>query len=76
MVLKQQPCVLRQRFSSAFGTGATLTEAGLDLLARLLAYDPGQRITAEDALNHRWGASSGGGGRLGICWLEVVGCRG
>ena len=47
------PCVLRQKFSSAFGSGATLTEAGLDLLSRLLTYDPSQRISADDALQHR-----------------------
>ncbi|KAJ1531296.1 hypothetical protein HK096_007101, partial [Nowakowskiella sp. JEL0078] len=29
-----------------------LTENGLDLLSKLLAYDPGQRISAEDALHH------------------------
>jgi hypothetical protein len=63
VVLKQMPCVLRQKFSSAFGSGATLTEAGLDLLARLLTYDPAQRINADDALQHRWaGLSEPGGG--------------
>ncbi|KAJ1642340.1 hypothetical protein IWQ61_010634, partial [Dispira simplex] len=36
---------LRQRFMH-------LTNHGLDLLARLLTYDPKQRITAEEALNH------------------------
>ncbi len=31
-----------------------LTEAGFDLLSQLLAYDPAKRISAADALNHRW----------------------
>ncbi|CAO3635428.1 unnamed protein product [Cunninghamella echinulata] len=29
-----------------------LTEAGMDLMLKLLTYDPEQRITAEEALNH------------------------
>ncbi|QRV97620.1 cyclin-dependent kinase [Ceratobasidium sp. AG-Ba] len=39
------PSTLRTRFPH-------LTRAGLDLLSSLLAYDPSQRISAEDALNH------------------------
>ena len=31
-----------------------LSEAGFDLLNRLLTYDPEKRISAEDALNHEW----------------------
>jgi len=57
IVLKQMPSQLRQRFTSgaSFGGGtATLTEAGFDLLSRLLAWDPEQRITTEEALQHRW----------------------
>ncbi|KAL6557406.1 hypothetical protein OROMI_017756 [Orobanche minor] len=34
--------------------GPMLTEAGFDLLCRLLAFHPENRITAEDALNHDW----------------------
>ncbi|KAJ8654691.1 hypothetical protein O0I10_009581 [Lichtheimia ornata] len=35
-----------------------LTEAGLDLLSKLLTYDPEQRITAEQALNHPYFSES------------------
>ncbi|KAF8604061.1 Pkinase-domain-containing protein [Ceratobasidium sp. AG-I] len=35
-----------------------LTRAGLDLLSSLLAYDPAQRISAEDALNHPYFSES------------------
>ena len=31
-----------------------LSERGLDLLQELLTYDPAQRISAADALNHPW----------------------
>ncbi|GLC34170.1 hypothetical protein PLESTM_000165800 [Pleodorina starrii] len=58
IVLRPQPSQLRQRFTSSFGSGATLTEAGFDLLSRLLAYDPQQRITAAEALDHRWFSES------------------
>ncbi|GAA99617.1 uncharacterized protein L969DRAFT_94068 [Mixia osmundae IAM 14324] len=30
------------------------TQAGLDLIAALLAFDPASRLTARKALNHRW----------------------
>ncbi|KAF8313859.1 Pkinase-domain-containing protein [Clavulina sp. PMI_390] len=39
------PPALRQRFRF-------ITEAGLDLLSRLLTYDPEERISAEEALHH------------------------
>ncbi|CAE6469211.1 unnamed protein product [Rhizoctonia solani] len=39
------PSTLRTKFPH-------LTRAGLDLLSSLLAYDPAQRISAEEALNH------------------------
>ena len=53
----QMPSQLRQRFTSGAsfgGSTATLTEAGFDLLSRLLAWDPEQRLTTEEALQHRW----------------------
>lgn len=31
-----------------------MTEAGLDLLSRLLAWDPSSRLTATEALAHPW----------------------
>ncbi|MQL74439.1 hypothetical protein Taro_006785, partial [Colocasia esculenta] len=33
---------------------SSFSEAGYDLLVRLLAYDPSRRLTAEEALNHPW----------------------
>ncbi|KAK9668874.1 hypothetical protein RND81_13G093200 [Saponaria officinalis] len=46
---------LRKLFPRAFFTGSpVLSDLGLDLLSRLLTYDPEERITAEEALNHRW----------------------
>ncbi|KXS16085.1 Pkinase-domain-containing protein [Gonapodya prolifera JEL478] len=38
---------LRQKFPY-------LTQLGLDLLSAMLAYDPGRRITAEEAMRHPW----------------------
>ncbi|KAK8537688.1 hypothetical protein V6N12_043839 [Hibiscus sabdariffa] len=46
---------LRKKFPAASFTGsAVLSDAGFDLLNRLLTYDPEKRITAGDALNHDW----------------------
>ncbi|KAF7994543.1 hypothetical protein HCN44_004015 [Aphidius gifuensis] len=39
---------LRQRF------GLTLTTNGIDLLTKLLTYDPSKRLTAEDSLRHEY----------------------
>lgn len=44
--------LLLYRYSSLRSRFPYLTEAGLDLLSKLLTYDPEQRITAEQALNH------------------------
>jgi cell division cycle 2-like protein len=45
---------LHKRFqkASASNPEPLLSELGMDLLSRLLEYDPEQRITAEEALNH------------------------
>ncbi|OMO84005.1 hypothetical protein CCACVL1_11044 [Corchorus capsularis] len=52
---KQQYNMLRKKFPAASFTGYTvLSDAGFDLLNRLLTYDPAKRITADDAVNHEW----------------------
>ncbi|ONK57959.1 uncharacterized protein A4U43_C09F6180 [Asparagus officinalis] len=53
--VKQPYNKLREKFPPTSFTGRpTLSEAGFDLLNRLLTYNPEKRITAEDALNHAW----------------------
>ncbi|MBA0732145.1 hypothetical protein Gogos_016254 [Gossypium gossypioides] len=52
---KQRYNLLRKKFPVASFTGsAVLSDAGFDLLNRLLTYDPEKRITADDALKHDW----------------------
>ncbi|KAE8657132.1 Cyclin-dependent kinase G-2 [Hibiscus syriacus] len=51
---KQPYNLLRKKFPAASFTGSgVLSDAGFDLLSRLLTYDP-EKITASDALNHDW----------------------
>ena len=45
---------LRQEFPAHTAYGQGLTDTGFDLLNRLLALDPAARITAKEALDHRW----------------------
>ncbi|TKW40133.1 hypothetical protein SEVIR_1G226300v4 [Setaria viridis] len=53
--VKQPYNRLRERFPPvSFTGGLTLSEAGFELLTRLLTYDPEKRISADDALNHEW----------------------
>ncbi|KAL3644448.1 hypothetical protein CASFOL_009628 [Castilleja foliolosa] len=53
--VKQQYNLLRRKFPATSFTGSpVLSDAGFDLLNKLLTYDPKQRITAEEALNHEW----------------------
>ncbi|XP_059640726.1 cyclin-dependent kinase G-2-like isoform X2 [Cornus florida] len=53
--VKQQYNLLRKRFPAVSFTGSpVLSDLGLDLLNKLLTYDPEKRITAEAALGHGW----------------------
>ncbi|KAK8987712.1 hypothetical protein V6N11_027455 [Hibiscus sabdariffa] len=53
--VKHQYNLLRKKFPAASFTGTpVVSDAGFDLLNKLLTYDPEERITAEAALNHEW----------------------
>ncbi|KAK1384692.1 hypothetical protein POM88_022427 [Heracleum sosnowskyi] len=53
--VKQPDNLLRKKFHAEYFTGAApLTNAGFDLLNKLLTCDPAKRITADEALNHQW----------------------
>lgn len=46
---------LHKKFPRASFIGSpVLSDLGLDLLSKLLTYDPEKRITVDEALNHRW----------------------
>lgn len=47
--------MLQKKFPRTSFTGSpVLSDLGLDLLSKLLTYDPEKRITAKDALEHAW----------------------
>ncbi|KAL6520530.1 hypothetical protein OROMI_032292 [Orobanche minor] len=53
--IKHKYNLLRKKFPPSSFTGSPiLSDAGFDLLNKLLTYDPEKRITAEEALNHEW----------------------
>ncbi|GJT01573.1 cyclin-dependent kinase G-2 isoform X1 [Tanacetum coccineum] len=53
--VKHQYNLLRRKFPATSFTGSpVLSDAGFDLLNKLLTYDPEKRITADAALNHEW----------------------
>lgn len=53
--VKQPDNLLRNKFPAASFTGPPpLSNAGFDLLNKLLTCDPEKRITADAALNHQW----------------------
>ncbi|CAA0813906.1 Protein kinase superfamily protein [Striga hermonthica] len=57
--LEQPHCVLQHKFAAAAAAnplkgGPLLTESGFELLSSLLTYSPQERITAREALGHRW----------------------
>ncbi|KAJ9554501.1 hypothetical protein OSB04_018546 [Centaurea solstitialis] len=53
--VKHQYNLLRRKFPATSFTGSpVLSDAGFDLLNKLITYDPKKRITAEEALDHEW----------------------
>ncbi|XP_042010262.1 cyclin-dependent kinase G-2-like isoform X1 [Salvia splendens] len=53
--VKHKYNLLRRKFPATSFTGSlVLSDAGFDLLNRLITYDPDKRITAKAALNHEW----------------------
>jgi cell division cycle 2-like protein len=59
LTFKPEEPRLRERFRGGFiGSIPLLSEAGVDLLSRLLEMNPGRRISAEAALQHKWFAEA------------------
>ncbi|GFQ07547.1 cyclin-dependent kinase g-2 [Phtheirospermum japonicum] len=53
--VKHKYNLLRKKFpATSFSGSPVLSDAGFDLLSKLLTYDPDKRITAEAALSHEW----------------------
>ncbi|KAG8365936.1 hypothetical protein BUALT_Bualt17G0023800 [Buddleja alternifolia] len=53
--VKHKYNLLRRKFPATSFTGSpVLSDAGFDLLNKLLTFDPEKRISAEAALNHEW----------------------
>ncbi|CAH8382763.1 unnamed protein product [Eruca vesicaria subsp. sativa] len=53
--VKQQYNLLRKKFPATSFTGSpVLSDAGFDLLNKLLTFDPERRITVDAALKHEW----------------------
>ncbi|KAL8150992.1 hypothetical protein V2J09_020800 [Rumex salicifolius] len=53
--VKHQYNQLRKKFPATSFTGSpVLSDAGFDLMNKLLTYDPEKRMTAEEALQHEW----------------------
>jgi serine/threonine protein kinase len=80
--LKPQPvCRLRERFpppsSFDFEARGTLSQEGFNLLSGLLQLNPANRITAQEALDHRWCARRPGCPCLPVmCLLHGLCCHG
>eukprot|EP00347_Sterkiella_histriomuscorum_P023165 403335704 len=54
---KFNKCVLRDKFPimpTSIDDSMYLDDKGLDLMLKMMTYDPSKRISAEDALNHPW----------------------
>lgn len=55
LTFKPEAPKLRKRFTGSFiGSIPLLSDAGFDLLTRMLDMNPATRISAEEALAHRW----------------------
>ena len=54
---KFNKCILREKFpiiGSSRDDPLFLSDLGLDLMLKMMTYDPSKRITAEEALKHPW----------------------